>query len=563
MDTTVHTPTRITDFGGIDLEVRQVAHGGFGVVYMGPNRLANRAWRALKTIERGCGQRVIDAFVREALIWRGLWPLANLLPTYGVTHIRHHPYIILPYAEHGNLRAHLGRRESFAVRLEWAQMIASGLVALHIPDPELLRPWPIVHRDLKPENILINSRRLARISDFGLARALELGQTDTGDDNDAVGGEANVGVAGEEPLIQEGALQSRRIQTERGEVVGTPAYMAPEQWRGSDEVGTPTDMYAFGVILSELLTGRHPLIEPGAPHLDWPVLHAWRDPIPLRNRAPEASERLEALYFACLEKRPQARPTAAEALATLRETAETRGERPWIAPEYHQRTRENLGRFFLNWSREYGKFAIRAEKLERSARAFELLPDDPFVLIYHGQNISGTSGQYDEGFAMIKRSLDMDIPDSARAEGMHKIALLLGGKDKFAEADAAWHALLSKYPHKSGEGDGWRIRATLHVRWARQEWESGRMEEARGHLLRAQQFILRSLKIDHDHPTYTGFYHAIRQELIGWGVTEPWTYLCFIPGKDRYSIQFRTAKWRRLPTTRGTSSDPPQPTAVP
>ena len=64
------TPTRITDFGSIDLEVSRVAHGGFGVVYMGPDGLANGAWRALKTLQRGGGQRVYDAFVREALIWR-------------------------------------------------------------------------------------------------------------------------------------------------------------------------------------------------------------------------------------------------------------------------------------------------------------------------------------------------------------------------------------------------------------------------------------------------------------------------------------------------------------
>ena len=174
------TPTRITDFGSIDLEVSRVAHGGFGVVYMGPDGLANGAWRALKTLQRGGGQRVYDAFVREALIWRGLWPHSNLLPTYGVIHMHHHPYIILSYAEGGSLRAHLAHRHVFPLRLGWAQMIAAGLVALHTLDPELLRPWPIVHRDLKPENVLLNANRIARISDFGLARVLEFGQGDSG-----------------------------------------------------------------------------------------------------------------------------------------------------------------------------------------------------------------------------------------------------------------------------------------------------------------------------------------------------------------------------------------------
>ncbi len=247
----METPKRLTDVVNVDLEVQRTTSGGFGIVYMGPDRLAGGQWRALKTYQL-MSQRVYDLFVREALVWFGLWPHPNLLPALKIAIIHPKAYIVLPYAERGNLRAHLHQPHRLITCLTWAQMIAAGLLELHTPQPELLRPMPIVHRDLKPENILLDGHRVAKILDFGLAQAFQDAATtdqDTGD------GDAEVSYAT--------AGHSRHLRTEEGVVVGTPPYMAPEQWLGASPVGTHSDMYAFGIILSELFAHRHALLGAG------------------------------------------------------------------------------------------------------------------------------------------------------------------------------------------------------------------------------------------------------------------------------------------------------------
>ena len=140
----------------------------------------------------------------------------------------------------------------------------------------------VLHRDVKPSNVLVARDGRALLTDFGLAR-----------------------VEGSDMGL-----------TRSGELVGTPAYMAPEQVRGERrEVGPATDVYGLGATLFHLATGRPPFVEPTYEELFAAVLRA--PPPPLASLRPDAPRDLDALVRRCLAKRPAERPTAAGLVEAL------------------------------------------------------------------------------------------------------------------------------------------------------------------------------------------------------------------------------------------------------
>jgi hypothetical protein len=137
----------------------------------------------------------------------------------------------------------------------------------------------VVHRDLKPGNILLTADGTPKVTDFGLARRL-----------DVAGG------------------------TRTGAVLGTPPYMAPEQAGGKGkEAGPAADVYALGAILYELLTGRPPF--KAATAMDTILQVLSEEPAPVRRLQPKVPRDLETVCHQCLEKDPAKRYRSAEALA--------------------------------------------------------------------------------------------------------------------------------------------------------------------------------------------------------------------------------------------------------
>jgi hypothetical protein len=183
------------------------------------------------------------------------------------------PYLALEYVGGGSLAQHLdGTPVASRQAAELVLALASGIQHAHEKG--------IVHRDLKPANVLLQTDGLPKITDFGLAKRIE----------------------------------SAQAHTQTGTILGSPSYMAPEQAAGhSAEIGPATDVYALGVILYELLTGRPPF--KGATVIETIEQVREHAPVPPRFLQPKVPPDLQTICLKCLEKQPKRRYASAAALA--------------------------------------------------------------------------------------------------------------------------------------------------------------------------------------------------------------------------------------------------------
>jgi eukaryotic-like serine/threonine-protein kinase len=175
-------------------------------------------------------------------------------------------FIVFEVIEGENLKELVERGGPLPVRraLELGLQVGGALAFAH--------GQGLVHRDVKPQNVLLNDEGRAKVTDFGIARVL-----------DAVS------------------------HTETGTVLGTSHYIAPEQARG-EQIDAQTDIYSFGVVLYELLTGELPY--PGDNFLTVAMKHV-NDPSPnVLDRRPDTPLRLASLIERCMAKAPADRPTS-------------------------------------------------------------------------------------------------------------------------------------------------------------------------------------------------------------------------------------------------------------
>jgi serine/threonine protein kinase len=157
----------------------------------------------------------------------------------------------------------------------------------------------VVHRDLKPENVMLvrdpddPDAELVKVLDFGIAKLLEREHVDEDDDDDP---------ADRESLI-----------TLVGTVIGTPEYMSPEQARGTPPIDARSDVYAAGVLLYHLVTGKLPFRGDSA--IEVILQHIERAPVPPRAIVPELHPELERIILTALGKWPDSRQSSARKLA--------------------------------------------------------------------------------------------------------------------------------------------------------------------------------------------------------------------------------------------------------
>jgi serine/threonine-protein kinase len=273
---------------------RRLGAGGSGVVYLATDTLLQRPV-VLKILRTGLlsAEQLRSTMLREARLASAI-EHPNVCAIYEVGESGDEGYIVMQYVPGQSLDRLIARGPaSLQLVLSVGIQIADGLQAAHT--------LGIFHRDLKPQNVMLTDGGLVKILDFGLAR--RLAPEDASFDPS-------------KPGLSRGASVAATY-TARG---GTIRYMAPEQFV-TGQSSVQSDVWALGVILYELVSGRHPFVRPDAE--DFQAIRAiqFSDPPDLSESVPDLSVELKSVIAACLEKNPAARYTSAaevrEALKTI------------------------------------------------------------------------------------------------------------------------------------------------------------------------------------------------------------------------------------------------------
>lgn len=318
--------------------LERIGEGGFGVVYLAEQREPVRRRVALKILKPGMDTRqVVSRFEveRQALALMDHPNIARVLDG-GATE-RGRPYFVMEWVRGRPLTDHCdGRAATTRERLELFLDVCAAIQHAHQKG--------VVHRDIKPSNVLVtdqDGRAVPTVIDFGIAKAIQ------------------------------GPLTERAVLTHRHELLGTPAYMSPEQARlGDDDIDTRTDIYSLGVLLYELLAGRAPFEAgttsgPGYEALRRAVLE--RDPVKpsTRVRMLEDTERQELARRRGVEARHWSRGLRGDLdWIVMKAIEKDRGRRYESASALAQDIRRHLANEAVSaaaptWTYRMGKFVRR------------------------------------------------------------------------------------------------------------------------------------------------------------------------------------------------------------
>jgi serine/threonine protein kinase len=246
--------------------VEQLGQGGMATVFKAYDTRLERDV-AIKVIRTGAITpdmlpELLKRFEREAKAL-AKFTHPNIVPIIDYGEYEGAPYLVMAYLPGGTLKEITGKVMGYRQAARLLLPIARALEFAHKRN--------VIHRDVKPANILITEEGEPMLSDFGIAKILE-------------------------------ADQATQL-TGTGVGIGTPEYMAPEQWRGKTVPGT--DIYALGIIFYELVTGRKPYTA------DTPAAVAIMqamDPLPRpREFVPELPDEIEKVLFKALSKQPEGR----------------------------------------------------------------------------------------------------------------------------------------------------------------------------------------------------------------------------------------------------------------
>ena len=239
---------------------RELGRGGMATVYLATD-LRHERRVALKVLHPELSSALgPDRFLREIKLAARL-NHPHIVPLFDSGEAAGHLYYVMPVVEGETLRDRLLREGQIPVEesLQIVRGIASALDYAHRQN--------IVHRDIKPENVMLQDGE-ARVMDFGIAKALSVASTET--------------------------------LTQTGMMVGTPAYVSPEQAAGENQIDGRSDQYSLACVLYEMISGRKPFLGPTAQAI---LSKRFSEPVPsLRSVHAETTEEVEVAVNRALSK---------------------------------------------------------------------------------------------------------------------------------------------------------------------------------------------------------------------------------------------------------------------
>jgi serine/threonine-protein kinase len=285
---------------------RELGGGGMSRVFVAIEKLLDRRVVIKVLPEEVAAGISADRFRREIQVV-AKFQHPHIVPVLSAGEVLGRPYFTMPFVEGESLRARLDRTGDLhlpdAVRI--LREVAAALAYAHRQG--------IVHRDIKPDNVLI-SDEFALVTDFGVAKALRDSAISTNVDS----------------------------VTTAGLAIGTPAYMSPEQVSGDPHLDHRSDIYSFGILAYEMVTGATPFS--GRNTMQMLAAHAIVPPDPIEKHRPNLAPWLGELIMRCLEKRPSDRPqTASEIVHLLQQSDEVSRSGQMIEP--HRKRPQRRGIF--------------------------------------------------------------------------------------------------------------------------------------------------------------------------------------------------------------------------
>ncbi|MEP6491234.1 MAG: protein kinase [bacterium] len=362
---------------------RELGGGGMSRVFVAwENALGRQVVIKLLSSDIGIDLSA-ERFAREIILAAGLQHPC-IVPVLAAGVADGVPYYTMPFVAGQTLRERMAEHVRLPLDevLSVLRDLASALSHAHARG--------IVHRDIKPENLLL-SGGYAQVTDFGIARAISESRT-------------------------QGPTHQPLTQT--GTAIGTPAYMAPEQASGDGAMDQRADIYAFGCLAYELLSGAAPFAG-RSPHMTL-MAHVTETPVPLRSHRADLAPELALLVMRCLAKDPANRPQSADdLLASLRALptspqavvpAASRVPRPAPAPTVQRAQRARVPRWawYLTAGMTLVVVGLAAFAFRRSPAS--ATPASVAVLPF--TNVGGDSAQeyFSDGITDDLTSALADIP---------------------------------------------------------------------------------------------------------------------------------------------------------